>query len=241
MLKYTYINHLKFLYVMKRIALLPRFALFALLLLANGVQAGLYRWVDAAGAVHYSDVVPPSIEKQGHAQLNKQGMTIQTFPAAPTEAEIAAGKRHETLAKLRDALDNKQQEQDNHLLANYADVAELEAVFQSKLAVLDKNTESIAERRQSLETKLAAVREQASKVEELAQREKLNGYIRDAEETLAAYDHALQENQTEQDRLRQRYEKDRERLSKLLKVSPSSPRPDPSTAPATLRAALDHQ
>lgn len=226
---------------MKRIALLPRFALFALLLFANGVQAGLYRWVDAAGMVHYSDVVPPSIEKQGHAQLNKQGMTIETFPRAPSEAELAAGKRRETLAKLRDALDNKQQEQDNHLLANYADVAELEAVFHSKLAVLDKNTQSIAERRESLETKLAVVREQANKVAEPDQREKLNGYIDDAETTLVAYDHALQENQTAQDRLHQRYEKDRKRLSKLLKVSPSSPRLDPSTAPATLRAALDRQ
>ncbi|UOG90592.1 MAG: DUF4124 domain-containing protein [Candidatus Thiothrix sulfatifontis] len=226
---------------MRRIALLPHFALFALLLFANSVQAGLYRWVDAAGMVHYSDVVPPSVEKQGHAQLNKQGMTVEIVPGAPSEAELTAGKRRETLAKLRDALDNKQQEQDNHLLANYADVAELEAVFHSKLAVLDKNTQSIAERRESLETKLAAVREQASKVAEPEQREKLNGYIQDAEKTLAAYDHALQENQTEQDRLRQRYEKDRERLSKLLKASPSSPRPDPSTAPATLRAALDHQ
>ncbi len=226
---------------MKRIAPLPHFVLFALLLFANGVQAGLYRWVDAAGLVHYSDVVPPSVEKQGHDQLNKQGMTVQTFPAAPTEEEIAAGKRRETLAKLRDALDNKQQEQDDHLLANYADVAELEAVFHSKLSVLDKNTQSIAERRESLEAKLAVVREQTRKVAEPEQREKLKGYIHDAENTLAAYNHALQENQTEQDRLRQRYEKDRERLSKLLKASPSSPRPDPSTAPATLRAALDHQ
>ncbi len=226
---------------MKRIALLPHFALFTLLLFANGVQAGLYRWVDAAGMVHYSDVVPPSIEKQGHAQLNKQGMTVEIVPGAPSEAELAAGNRRETLAKLRDALDNKQQEQDNHLLANYADVAELEAVFHSKLAVLDKNTQSIAERRESLEAKLAVVREQTRKVAEPEQREKLRGYIHDAENTLAAYDHALQENQTEQDRLRQRYEKDRERLSKLLKVSPSSPRPDPSTVPAIMRAALDHQ
>ncbi|OQX14264.1 MAG: hypothetical protein BWK73_09935 [Thiothrix lacustris] len=226
---------------MKRIALLPCFALFALLLWANGAQAGLYRWVDTAGMVHYSDVVPPSVEKQGHAQLNQQGMTVEIVPGAPSEAELTAGKRRETLAKLRDALDNKQQEQDNYLLANYADTAELEAVFHGKLAVLAKNTQSIAERRELLETKLAAVRAQASKVETPEQAEKLNGYIQDAENTLAAYEHALQENQTEQDRLRQRYEKDRERLSKLLKASPSSPRPDPSTAPATLRAALDHQ
>lgn len=226
---------------MVRITTLPRFALLTLLFLASGAQAGLYRWVDEAGAVHYSDVVPATVEKQGHSELNDQGMTIKTVPAAPTAEEIAASKRRETLVKLRGALENKQQEQDNHLLANYADVAELEAVFNSKLEVLDKNTRSIAERRQSLETKLAAVKAQTGNAEDALQREKLAGYIQEAEKTLATYDYALQENQTEQDRLRQRFDKDRERLSKLLSESPSSPRPDPSTAPVTLRAALDHQ
>ncbi|MBO0614984.1 DUF4124 domain-containing protein [Thiothrix fructosivorans] len=215
--------------------------LIALLLLANVAQAGLYRWVDDAGVVHYSDVVPATVEKHGHSELNAQGMTLKTFPSAPTEAEIAASKRQETLAQLRNALENKQQEQDNHLLANYTDIAELEAVFQSKLAVLAKNTQSIAERRDSLASKLAAVQAQAPNVENAAQREKLNGYVLEAEKTLATYDYALQENQTEQERLRQRYEKDRERLSKLLNASPSSRHPDPSKAPAILRAALDHQ
>ncbi len=217
-------------------------ALIALLLLASGtVQAGLYRWVDDAGGVHYSDVVPASVEKHGHSELNKQGMTVETFPAAPSPADIAAAKRGETLAQLRDALDNQQQEQDNHLLANYTDTTELEMVFNSKLTVLDKNTRSIAERRQSLKSKLATVKAQLDKVEEAAQREKLNSYVLEAENTLTAYDYALQENQTEQDRLRQGYEKDHERLSKLLNESPSSQHPDPSKAPAILRAALDRQ
>jgi hypothetical protein len=217
------------------------FALIVLLLLANAAQAGLYRWVDDAGEVHYSDVVPATVEKNGHSELNAQGMTLKTVPAAPTEAEIAASKRRETLAQLRNALDNRQQEQDNHLLANYTDIAELEAVFQSKLTVLAKNTQSIAERRDSLASKLAAVKAQASHIESTAQREKLNGYVLEAEQTLTTYDYALQDNQTEQDSLRQRYEKDRERLSKLLNASPSSPHPDPSTAPAILRVALDRQ
>ena len=104
-----------------------------------------------------------------------------------------------------------------------------------------KNTQSITERRDSLASKLAAVQAQTHNVEDTAQREKLNGYVLDAEKTLATYDYALQENQTEQDSLRQRYEKDRERLSKLLNASPSSQPPDPSKAPAILRAALDHQ
>lgn len=216
--------------------------LISLLLAASGVaHAGLYRWVDEAGSVHYSDVVPATVEKYGHSELNKQGMTVDTIPGAPSPEDIAATKRRETLAQLRDALDNKQQEQDNHLLANYADTVELEAVFNSKLEVLANNTRSIAERRQSLEIKLETVKAQLGKVEDATQREKLNRYVLEANNTLTAYDYALQENQTEQDRLRQGYEKDHERLSKLLNESPSSPHPNPSKAPAILRAALDRQ
>lgn len=216
--------------------------LLILLLLASvGAEAGLYRWVDEAGNVHYSDVVPPTVIKQEHSELNDQGMTVKTFPAAPTPEEITARKRQETLAKLRDALENKQQEQDNYLLANYADVTELDAVFHSKLQVLDKNTRSIQERRDSLARRLDAVKTQVDKLESAEERKKLQAYTDEAEQTLASYGFALQENQTEQDRLRQRYEKDRQRLSTLLSESPSSPHPDPSATPAILRAALDRQ
>lgn len=219
---------------------LSRTGLLLLLLLASVAEAGLYRWVDEAGNVHYSDVVPVNAVKQEHSELNEQGMTLKTFPAAPTEEEIAARQRRETLAKLRNALENQQQEQDEHLLANYADVAELDAVFNSKVAVLDKNTRSIEERRTSLANRLEAVKAQAGSVEP-QDREKLAGYLQEAEKTLASYDYALQENQTERDSLHQRYQQDRERLAKLLSASPSSPRPDPSTTPATLRVALDRQ
>ncbi|QLQ31311.1 MAG: DUF4124 domain-containing protein [Candidatus Thiothrix singaporensis] len=220
---------------------LPYFPLLFWALFAVPAQAGLYRWVDEQGEVHYSDVVPQSATKQERSELNEQGMTIKTFPAAPTAEEIAARERQETLAKLRNALDNKQQEQDNYLLANYADVTELDAVFNSKLAVLDKNTRSITERRDTLANRVDAVKAQAAKLDSVDERDTLQAYVHEAEQTLASYDYAIQENQTEQDRLRQHYEKDRARLSVLLSGSPSSQRPDPSKAPATLRVALDHQ
>lgn len=211
------------------------------LIIVSSADAGLYRWVDAEGNVHYSDVIPAETNSREHSELNEQGMTVKTFPAAPTPEETAARQRQETLAKLRNALENKQQEQDKYLLANYEDVAELDAVFNSKLEVLDKNTRSIQERRSSLASRLEAVRMQARKLESAAERKKLTGYMQEAEQTLASYDYALQENQTEQDRLRQRYEKDRQRLKKLLSASPLSPRPDPSKAPAILHVALDRQ
>lgn len=212
-----------------------------LLLVLSQAEAGLYRWVDEHGEVHYSDVVPADVSREGHSQLNKQGMVVQTWPPPPTEEEIAAQKRRETLAKLRDAMTSQQKEQDDYLLANYTDMSQLEAVFSTKLAMLERNSENMQERRSSLEERLDALKTQSERLDDIDKRKELVSYIREAEKTLTTYDYALQENQTERDRLRQRYEKDRIRLSELLSESPSSPRPDPSTTPATPRAQLARQ
>lgn len=217
------------------------YSVIVLFLYSGYVQAGLYRWVDDAGNVHYADTIPADAAKQEHHQLNDQGMTIKTFPAAPSAAEIAAGRRREILIKLRNALDNYQQEQDKYLLANYTDIAELDAVFASKVTVIEKNSAAIEERRDALKQRLNALKTQVAAVENLKERDKLNDYLDEAEKTLVIYAHALAENATELERLRLQHEKDRVRLSQLLSESPSSPRPDPSTAPATLRVVRVRQ
>lgn len=212
-----------------------------LLLMLNQAEAGLYRWVDENGEVHYSDVVPAQVSREGHSQLNNQGMVVKTWPPPPTEEELAAKKRRETLAKLREAMTSQQKEQDDYLLANYTDMSQLEAVFSTKLAMLERNSENMQERRSNLEQRLDALKTQSERLDDADERKELESYIREAEKTLTTYDYALQENQTELDRLRQSYEQDRTRLSELLSESPSSQHPDPSATPAAPRAQLARQ
>ena len=204
-------------------------------------QAGFYRWVDAQGEIHYADVVPPSVAQQGHSELNARGMTIHSVNGEPSAEQIAEQQRKETIAKLRDALANQQQQADDYLLANYADVSELEAVYHSKVALLAKSSVSLTERRGALLKRMETIRTELPKVEDASQRKTLEGYLDDSEKTLANYDYALQENQTEQARLQQDFKQDRERLTVLLSALPSSPHPDRSTTPATPRVALAHQ
>lgn len=205
------------------------------------LDAGLYRWVDSNGKVHYTDVIPPNAAPQGHSELDKQGMTRKVVPAAPTPEALDAQQRSETLARLRAEKENEQQRRDNYLLANYASLAELEAVFKSKLSMLENSTRSMQERRNSLNKRLEMVKKQVEGLQKTPQRKTLESYISDAETTLRQYDHALQENQTEQDKLHQDYQKDKARLSELLKESPSSPHPDPSKVPTTPHEERDRQ
>lgn len=205
------------------------------------VQAGLYRWVDQQGNVHYSDVIPPAMVKQGHAELNKQGMTTKRVAAAPTAKELAEKKRQETMNKLRQTFKTHQKEQDKYLLANYSSVDELEAVYKSKLRVLDKNTRSMQERRDAVKSRLAKVKEQLNGLHDIFQRQKMERYVHEAEQALLNYMHALQENQTEYDRLTFRFEQDRQRLLQLLNEKPKSQHPDSSLIPVKLHEERDHQ
>lgn len=208
-------------------------------------HAGFYRWTDTNGEVQYSDVVPPWVASRGHAELNARGLTINTVAGAPSEEQIAAQKRRETLAQLRNKLEYKQQEQDSYLLKNYADLPELEAAYSSKLEVLDKSTQSLRERREALLKRVEAVKQQLTKLASAHEQPTEHGimqkYLVQAQDTLANYDAALEENKNERERIMQHYQQDKERLKKLLSETPSSPHPDPSITPTTLRAALDHQ
>lgn len=211
----------------------PVIPLLCLLLVPVSVQAGgLYRWVNSQGEVQYSDIVPPAVAQQGHSELNDQGMTVKTVPAPPTPEELAARKRQETLAKLRDQQVREKQIQDAYLLANYTSLDELDAVYKSKQALLADNTLSIKERSSSLKERMDTVRKQLDKAGEEKLRKQLEDYIKDGEVSLTAYQHAVEENETEKESLRQRYEQEKKRLAELLSASPSSPLPDLSKAPA---------
>ena len=62
-------------------------------LFVSGAQAGLYRWVDEYGDVHYSDKVPPKYLKKEHEELNEQGTLVKKHDRAMTAEEREEKKR----------------------------------------------------------------------------------------------------------------------------------------------------
>lgn len=201
----------------------------------------MYRWLNSQGEVQYSDVVPPSVARQGHSELNDQGMIVKVIPAAPTAEQLAELKRQKTLEKLRSDQQHEKERQDAYLLANYASLDELEAVYKSKQDLLNQNTLSIQERSESLKQRMDKISKQLSNVGEGKLHRQLEDYLQSGETSLTSYQHAIEENGTEKESLRQRYEREKKRLTELLSASPLSPPPDPSTVPAEQREEPVHQ
>lgn len=109
----------------------------ALLLSAGAAQAGMYRWVDGNGRVHYSDTAPTTYQKSGGAELSKQGNVIRR---TQSEAERRAEAERQAERKRIQAEQNKQAQLDRALTQTYTTAAEIDlardrALEHHKLAI----------------------------------------------------------------------------------------------------------
>jgi Domain of unknown function (DUF4124) len=113
-----------------------------------------YRWVDDKGIVHYSDTVPPESAREGHAELNSQGVSLREFPKQLTTEEAAAAQRVA-------ADEQKRKQHDQFLLTTYTASRDIEQLRDERLALIDGQMEiargsivSVSQRLTTLETRV---------------------------------------------------------------------------------------
>ena len=134
--------------------------LLGTLLFVGAAQAGMYRWVDGNGRIHYSDTLPSTYQKSGAAEMNKQGLVIKR-----TQSETERRAEAERLVEeKRIALERQQQAKlDRALTQTYTSEAEIDltrdrALEHHKLAI--KGTEI---RAKAVAENLTSLRERAAK------------------------------------------------------------------------------
>lgn len=115
--------------------LIVTFALAATLPLT--ASAKLYRWVDEAGNVHYTDKIPPEHAKQERSEYNKQGVEVERVEAAKTPEELAKEQELERLRAEQQKLIEKQKEADEALLRTYRSEDDLIMARDGKLTAID--------------------------------------------------------------------------------------------------------
>ena len=135
-------------------------------LFAVSAQAGLYRWVDENGAVHYGDKVPAKYLKQEHQELNEQGTTVKKHDRAMTAEEKAEKKRQEAERKRLENEKRAQALRDRVLTDTYTTERDLVAAKDARLDAIDsqlqlskeliKNTQEKVEKTEQLIESLKA-------------------------------------------------------------------------------------
>lgn len=106
-------------------------------LLIGNVQAGLYRWVDEHGNVHYGDKVPPKYLKQEHEELNEQGTMVKKHDRSMTAEEKIEKKRQEAERKRRENEQRAQALRDRVLTDTYTTERDLVAARDARLDAID--------------------------------------------------------------------------------------------------------
>lgn len=76
----------------------PCFAIITLALISSNAHAGLNKWVDADGKVHYSDTVPPEVSTQTVRTISGKGQANAPVSYSPKsvaerEAEMKKNKQ----------------------------------------------------------------------------------------------------------------------------------------------------
>lgn len=115
-------------------------AVFALVAVsALAAAAGMYKWVDEQGVVHYSDQVPPA---KGATVLDKEGRQVKKIepPLSPEQqkAQAEEEERQRALAKAKD----DQARKDKALMASYTNEGEIDIAKARSISTIEAQINS---------------------------------------------------------------------------------------------------
>lgn len=199
---------------MRKIVLL---ASASIILMTSFAQAGLYRWVDESGKVHFSDKVPVAASRKAVSQVNKNGIVQKTVdPEANARAKLefeanrVERERLAALEKIEIAKIASLKERDDRLLSTYENKNEITKAFTSKIKLMKGNASILDAQTAVLERKLVALERKRSKIMTKSRTVLLEEKIVAINDTIYQYKKALVQNKEE-----------RIMLSKIYKVNVS--------------------
>ena len=205
---------------MKKTSLVASVSL--LLLLSSFTHAGLYRWVDESGEVHFSDKVPVAASRKAVTQMNKNGIVQKTVDP---EAEALAKLEFEANAAERERLDELAnielekiavlKKRDDYLLSTYENKAEITKSFISKIKLMKGHAAILDAQTLILEKRLLVMEKQHFTVNDKARKNSLHNKIINITETISQYKKALMQNEEERMTLSKTYKVDLNRYIKL--------------------------
>jgi len=119
------------------------FGAIAAVALATGVWgAGMYKWVDDQGVVHYSDKAPADVPSKGETVLDKQGRQVQKIDPPLTPAQLKAkadeDERQRALAKAKD----EQARKDMALIQSYSNEDEIDIARKRAISTVEAQINS---------------------------------------------------------------------------------------------------
>jgi len=128
-----------------------------------GAAAGMYKWTDDKGVVHYSDQMPPEEVNKGTVLLDRQGRQVKKIEPAPTAAELKAKADEEELQKASARIREAKARKDLALLHSYSNEQEIDiarnraiSAIEGQIKSADTYSADLTRRKQEIEKQMAA-------------------------------------------------------------------------------------
>lgn len=131
----------------------------------SAALAGMYKWVDENGEVHYSDQVPPEESRQGRKEINEQGRTVKVYERAKTPEELAEAKRQRAIQEEEERKAAEQAKKDQVLLATYTNEEDMINTRDGKLASIEGLIQLTERRIESMQKRLVELTDDAASYE----------------------------------------------------------------------------
>lgn len=190
------------------------------LITSASVDAGLYRWTDENGKVHYSDKVPQARSQKGHTILNENGTKKEEIISAKKRVEINAAKKLQKSQKIEQIEKNKKQAladlRDIQLLNMFTSTDELKKIYNSKFEMTDESINLLKSRHKFQTQKLDRLENQFENMKNPQSKEVMGKKIDNLLDSLKIYQQAITENYVEMEKLKKEYKENLERFSELL-------------------------
>lgn len=140
------------------------FAIYLSLLLCGSTAfgAGLFRWVDEDGNVHYSDRVPPEHRDSARTVYSPSGIPIQEINPAKTPEEHAREKELNRMRREQAELIAKQRETDRVLLRAFPTEDDVKMARDGKMATVDISIDVIFNNLKRMKQNLVAMQQEVN-------------------------------------------------------------------------------
>jgi hypothetical protein len=120
-----------------------RIVAVAAMLLATSVSgAGMYKWVDDQGVVHYSDKAPADVPPKGESVLDKQGREVKKIEPPPSPAQVKAKEEEEERERALLKVKEDQARKDRALMQSYTSEGEIDIARTRAMATIDSQIKS---------------------------------------------------------------------------------------------------
>ncbi len=185
-----------------------------LLLAAGAAHAAMYRWVDGNGRVHYGDTLPPTYQKSGASEMDKQGNVIKRTKSE--EERRADAERQAEAQRQRDAQE-KQAQQDRALTQTYTSEAEIDLARDRALEYHKLAIKSAETRVGAVKANLAELRERIARIQKNGRKPGQNvlDQLQQTERENDELQRTIQKNQDAMVAVRAKYETDKQRFREL--------------------------